>query len=136
MDGRMMNRTLVDDQPQVREHAAVPDRLMVRSEGRIRFIDVDQVHWAEAEGNYVRVHTPDGSLLIRHTMNDLLARLGRDRFLRIHRSRIVRIDRIVELRFSSGGEYDVVMKDGVRLGMSRYCRRAVQERLLSGAPAS
>ena len=112
-----------------------PDRLMVRSEGRVRFIDVDQIHWAEAEGNYVRVHTPEGSLLIRHTLSDMLARLGRERFLRIHRSRIVRVDRIVELRFASGGEYDVVMKDGLRLGMSRYCRDAVQARLISRAPA-
>ena len=112
-----------------------PDRLMVRSDGRVRFIDVDQIHWAEAEGNYVRVHTPDGSMLIRHTLSDMLARLGRERFLRIHRSRIVRVDRIVELRFASGGEYDVVMKDGLRLGMSRYCRDAVQARLISRAPA-
>ena len=112
-----------------------PDRLMVRADGRVRFIDVDHIHWAEAEGNYVRVHTPDGSLVIRHTLSDMLARLGRERFLRIHRSRIVRVDRIVELRFASGGEYDVVMKDGVRLGMSRYCRDAVQARLISRAPA-
>ena len=78
------------------------------------FVDVESIDWVEAEGNYARLHAGGDSHLVRQTMAELLARLGDDRFARIHRSRIVNVARICELRVAGGGDYDVVLQSGVR----------------------
>lgn len=108
------------------------ERLMVRAGGRIVFVDAEQIDWVEAEGNYVRLHVASDSYLMRDTMINLMAHLSEDRFFRIHRSRIVRVDCIRELRLAAGGDYDVVLKSGVRLGLSRLYKDSLQERLAQG----
>jgi two-component system LytT family response regulator len=108
------------------------DRIVVRTSGRVVFVDVDQIDWVEAEGNYVRLHVGPESHLIRDTMNGMLARLSSERYFRIHRSRIVRLDRIQSLHLASGGDYDVVLYNGVRLGLSRLYKEALQSRLARG----
>lgn len=118
---------------QLRPAAPRGERLMVRSGGRVVFVDIDAIDWVEAEGNYVRLHIGDEAHLIRDTMANLLVRLGEDRFFRIHRSRIVRVDRIRELRLAAGGDYDVILKSGLKLGLSRLYKEALQERLSQGA---
>lgn len=105
------------------------ERLTIRADGRVVFVEVDQIDWVEAEGNYVRLHVGSDSYLMRETMNNLLARLGEDRFFRIHRSRIVNVARIKELRLAAGGDYDVVLEGGLRLGLSRLYKDALQARL-------
>jgi two-component system LytT family response regulator len=125
--GRLV--ALVDE---LRAPAPGGDRIMVRAGGRVSFVDVAAVERVEAEGNYARIYTRTESHLIRETMASLLARLGEERFFRIHRSRIVRIDLIQELRLAAGGDYDVVLKNGLRLGLSRLYRDALQERLAKG----
>jgi two-component system LytT family response regulator len=109
------------------------ERLMVRSGGRVVFVNVDQIDWIEAEGNYVRVHAAGESHLLRETMVNLFARLGEARFFRIHRSRIVNLTRIKSLRLAAGGDYDVILKDGRTLGLSRLYKDALQERLARGS---
>ena len=104
-------------------------RLVVRVDGRVRFIDIAQIDWVEAEGNYVRLHAGPDSHLVRETMSNLLPKLGETDFFRIHRSRIVNIDRIKELRLASGGDYDVILRDGQRLPLSRLYKDALQEKL-------
>jgi two-component system LytT family response regulator len=104
-------------------------RLMIRANGRVRFVEIDRIDWVEAEGNYVRVHAGPDSHLIRDTMAKLLPQLGEAQFFRIHRSRIVNIDRIKELRLASGGDYDVILRDGSRLPLSRLYKDALQSRL-------
>ena len=111
---------------------AVRNRIVVRTGGRISFVDVDQIDWVEAEGNYVRLYIGAESHLVRDTMNGVLARLKSDRFFRIHRSRIVRLDRIQSLHLASGGDYDVVLHNGVRLGLSRLYKDDLQGRLANG----
>jgi two-component system LytT family response regulator len=108
-----------------------PQRITVRTGGRVIFVELDRIDWVEAEGNYVRLHLGPESYLIRETMNALAARLGNERFFRIHRSRIVNIARIKELRLAPGGDYDVVLDTGSRLGLSRLQRGALQARLVS-----
>jgi two-component system, LytTR family, response regulator len=106
------------------------DRVIVRAGGRVTFLDTDQIDWVEAEGNYVRLHTGDGlSYLMRETMTALLSRLSGDRFFRIHRSRIVRLACIKELRLAAGGDYDVILRSGIRLGLSRLYKDGLQHRL-------
>ena len=108
-----------------------PDRITVRTGGRVIFVELDRIDWVQAEGNYARLHLGPESYLIRETMNALETRLGDERFFRIHRSRIVNIARIKELRLAAGGDYDVVLDTGMRLGLSRLQRDALQARLVA-----
>jgi two-component system LytT family response regulator len=83
----------------------------------------------EAEGNYVRLHAGAQLHLMRETMTALIERIGSRRFFRIHRSRIVNISRVKELLIAGGGDYQVVLWDGTRLGLSRLYRDALQDQL-------
>jgi two-component system LytT family response regulator len=98
------------------------DRLVVKADGRVFFIKVDEVDWVEAAANYVRLHTRSGSHLIRETMTTIEARLDPKKFLRIHRSAIVRIDAIQELQPLFHGDYAVLLRSGKRLAASRGYR--------------
>ena len=97
--------------------------------GRVSFVDVDSIDWVEAEGNYVRIHAGEQVHLMRETMSGLIERIGPQRFFRIHRSRIVNIARVKELLIAGGGDYQVVLWDGTKLGLSRLYRDALQEQL-------
>jgi len=105
------------------------DRLVVKSAGRVFFLRTDEIDWIEAAGNYVRLHLSEDSHLFRETMNNMEARLDTNRFVRIHRSRIVNTDRIKELQPWFNGEYVVVLQNGARLTLSRGYREKLQERL-------
>lgn len=71
--------------------------------------------------------------LMRETMNGLIESIGAQRFFRIHRSRIVNVARVKELLIAGGGDYQVVLTNGTRLGLSRLYRDALQQQLTSGA---
>ena len=105
------------------------ERLLVKAGGRISFVDVDQIDWVEAEGNYVRLYVGEQVHLMRDTMTGLLERIGSRQFFRIHRSRIVNVKRVKELLIAGGGDYHVVLLNGTRLGLSRLYRDALQEQL-------
>ena len=75
--------------------------------------------WIEAEGDYMKFHVNGRSHLMRETMARLEARLDPARFIRIHRSTIVNIDRLRKLSPSFAGEYAVVLQDGTTLKLSR-----------------
>jgi len=106
-----------------------PGRILIRSGGRISFLPLDQIDWVEAEGNYVRLHVGDESHLLRETMSAMEQRLGPDRFVRVHRSRLAQIKRIKELRVKPDGTYEAVLVNGVRLNVGRAFREELQERL-------
>ena len=108
------------------------DRLVVKSGGRVFFLRTDDIEWVEAAGNYVRLHLSADSHLFRETMNNMESRLDGQRFVRIHRSRIVNTDRIKELQPWFNGEYVVVLHNGTRLTLSRGYREKLQERLGKG----
>src|SRR4051812_36490854 len=105
------------------------DRLVVKSGGRLFFLRADEIDWIEAAGNYVRLHVGNQSHLLRETMNAIEARLDSERFFRIHRSRIVNVERIQEMQPWLNGEYSIVLRSGVRLTLSRGYRERLQERL-------
>ncbi len=100
------------------EHSQV-DRLIVRSVGRTSFVETDSVDWIEGAGNYLRLHAGKDSHLLRGTMSGIEARLDSKKFIRIHRSAIVNIASIKELRPSCHGEHTLVLKDGTLLTLSR-----------------
>jgi two-component system LytT family response regulator len=108
--------------------ARLPERLLVRSTGRVHFVRTSEIDWCEAAGNYVRLHLHDESYLFRETMNGLESKLDPGRFARIHRSTIVNVERIEELRSSLGGECTVFLRGGAKLTLSRGYREAFQER--------
>lgn len=103
------------------------ERMVARTNGRIMILRVEDVDWIEAAANYVRVHIGAKQYLVRETMTNLEARLDPDRFIRIHRSIIVRKDRIKELEPLFQGDYSVILVDGTRLTSSRGYRDRIQE---------
>jgi two-component system, LytTR family, response regulator len=105
------------------------DRVVVKSGGRLFFLKTDEIDWIEAAGNYAKLHVGPQSHLLRETMTSLEARLDPERFVRIHRSRIVNMERVQELQPWFNGEYVVILRNGSRLTLSRGYREKLQERL-------
>jgi two-component system LytT family response regulator len=117
---------------ELRKPTLAGERLIIRTGGRVTFVNVEQIDWIEAEGNYARIHAASESHLVRETMVSLQARLGESQFFRIHRSRIVNVARIKELTLRGGGDYEVVLTNGLTLGLSRLYKDALQQRLAKG----
>jgi len=95
------------------------DRILLKSSGEIIFLKAEQIDWIEAEGDYMKFHVAGRAHLMRETMARLEARLDPQRFIRIHRSTIVNIDRVQKLSPSFMGEYAVILHDGTKLKLSR-----------------
>ena len=103
------------------------ERLLVRENGRLVVVRLAEVDWIEGAGNYVRLHAGSRSHLYRQTLVQLEQRLDPARFARIHRSTIVNLDRIDELRPTISGSYQVLLLGGERLTLSRGHRRRALE---------
>ena len=105
------------------------DRLVIKSAGRLFFLRIAEIDWVEAAGNYVKLHVGTEEHLLRETMNGIEQKLDPDTFFRIHRSRIVNMERIKELQPWFNGEYVVILHNGTKLTLSRGYREKLQERL-------
>jgi two-component system LytT family response regulator len=105
------------------------ERLVIKAAGRIYFLETGEIDWIEAEGNYVSVHSAKKSHLLRETISSLESQLDPKKFVRIHRSSIVRLDFIQELQPWFHGEYRVILHDGTQLTLSRNHRDKLQEAL-------
>ena len=106
-------------------------RLAIRSAGRVVFVETADIDWIEGAGTYVRLHVGSRSYLLRQTLRHLEATLDSGRFLRIHRSTMVNLKRVRELRSRSHGESRVILRDGTELKLSRSYRDR-HARLLEG----
>lgn len=95
------------------------NRLAVKSQGRILFLDPDEVHWIQANGNYVMLHCDGGSHLMRGTLADVEALLSDGKFLRIHRSVIVNANYVREVQPWPTGEYILKLRSGKELTVTR-----------------
>jgi two-component system LytT family response regulator len=120
---------------QVRGNSKYMGRIVIRSSGRVIFLHVDDVEWFEACANYVQLHVGKEVHLLRGTMNALEKQLDPEKFVRIHRSTIVRIDRIKEMLSSFDGDYVVVLRDGTRLNLSRGYRQSFDQAVESNLNA-
>ncbi len=98
------------------------ERLVIRDRGRMVLLAVDEVDWVGAEKDYVRVYARGRSHLVRETMTAMESQLPATRFARIHRSAIVNLARIRELRPQANREFTVVLRDGTQLRLSRSYR--------------
>lgn len=105
------------------------DRMMVRTPNGVSFVRVEEIDWIEARNYCAKLHVAGREYLVRETMQRLAARLDPRRFVRIHRSAIVNLDRIETLEPYFHGSYVVLLRDRTRLTLSRT-RRANLERAL------
>ena len=102
--------------------AGAVERLLVKADGRVLLIKVEDIDFVEAADNYVNLKVGKESHMMRETMSSLEGRLPADRFMRISRSAIVNVERIQELQPMFHGEYVVVLKNGAKLTLSRSYR--------------
>jgi two-component system LytT family response regulator len=102
------------------------ERIMVRTDGRLYLVRIDDIDWIEAAGNYVKLHVGRETHLMRETMTGIEKMLDPTRFLRIHRSTIVNLDRVREMQPWFSGEYTVILRDGTQLRLSRVYRERLE----------
>jgi two-component system LytT family response regulator len=102
------------------------DRIMIKTSGRLVFLNVNDIDWIEAAANYVKLHVDGTSYLMREGIGRLACRLDPDRFARIHRCTIVNVARIKELHPCDSGEYIAVLRNGKELSCSRGYRSQIQ----------
>jgi two-component system, LytTR family, response regulator len=106
-----------------------PERIVVKNTGSVIFLRIEDIDWIEAADYYACLHTGKKSYLLRRSMGELEQDLDQASFCRIHRSAIVNLDRVRELRFGRDGEYEVLLADGASLRLSRRYRKTLQSRL-------
>jgi two-component system LytT family response regulator len=108
-------------------HAA--ERVVVRSQGQVLFLSVADIDWIEAAGYYACLHVGRETHILRRSLSELEHDLGEERFIRVHRSILVNLERIRGLELQAGGEYEVVLKSKLRLRLSRRYRKRLQDRM-------
>jgi two-component system, LytTR family, response regulator len=109
------------------------ERLVVRNQGQVLFLSVRDIDWIEAADYYACVHVGGETHILRRSLSELEQDLGDEKFIRIHRSVVVNIERIHGLELQTSGEYEVVLKSRVRLRLSRRYRKRLQERMQRAA---
>ncbi|MEX2281167.1 MAG: LytTR family DNA-binding domain-containing protein [Gemmatimonadota bacterium] len=107
-------------------------RILVRDGGTVTFQPVDSIDWIEAADYYAKIHVGDSIQLVRYTMNELEKQLDPRRFVRIHRSAIVNVARVKEIRVDYQNHHIVVLHNGKRVPLSRR-RRDLLEGVMQGS---
>lgn len=123
--GKSMLRAFANTPPRKR----YLDRLVVKIDGSSRLVKVSDVESLQGAGNYVTLHVAGKEPLYRSTLNELSAALDPVRFVRVHRSAIVNIDFVRQLEPVSHGEFDLLLKSGRTVRVSRSYRANLEERL-------
>ncbi len=129
-DARAVLSDLMARRAAAGDSARFPDRIVVRSVGKVSFVRVADIVWVGAADYYAELHTRDGKThLVRETMQHLESRLDPTSFVRVHRTAIVRVDQVAELRSFGGDRSMVVLRDGTRVPLSRSRRETIEARL-------
>ncbi len=115
-DGRAQIGALLESLRKKTEHL---ERIVIRSGGRITFLNTNEINWIEADDKYVHLHTDKNNPMVRQTLSAMEAQLDPKKFRRIHRSTIVNVERIKELQPLFNGEHSVHLQDGTKLTLSR-----------------
>jgi two-component system, LytTR family, response regulator len=113
--------------PVAADPAAFPRRFLVKGDGQMYFVAVNDIDWVEAYGNYVRLHVGKSVHLIRETLGNIERKLDPTRFARVHRSSIVNLDRVARMDLWGAGDYVVLLKDGTKLKLSRWYRSRIEQ---------
>ncbi len=101
------------------------DRIVVKTNGKMVFVSVEDVDWIESAGDYVCIHARGEKHIIRETMNSIEGKLNPGRFMRIHRSTIVSVDRVKEMEPLFQGQYLLRLRDGTKLVASRSYKKHI-----------
>jgi two-component system LytT family response regulator len=120
------------EQVRARSPSAYVRRFLVRTREKVLFLKADDLEWIEAADYYVSLHTGGKSYLLRQTMAEIERQLDPAKFVRVHRSAIVNLDRVKEMHPLFRGDSVLVLADGTQLRLSR-ARREEFERRLAGA---
>jgi two-component system LytT family response regulator len=114
-----------------REKSPLPtlERFAVKSAGQVSFLKISEIDWIEAADYYSCLHVGARTHLLRRSMAELEKELDQTVFCRIHRSTIVKLDRVRGMKLNESGEYDVLLEDGTKLRLSRRYRKELQSRL-------
>lgn len=112
-------RAMLDD---IRDGAKFLKRLTIKLAGRTLLLPVDEIDWIETYGNYLKVHAGRESHLLRATMQSLETKLNPEKFVRVHRSIIVNVEKVKEIYPRSNGDQDLVLLNGQQLMLSRNYR--------------
>jgi two-component system LytT family response regulator len=107
-----------------------PKRFIIKQSGKISFVPVDEIDYLEATGNYIKLVTTNSSYLMRETMNNIEKKLEPQSFIRVHRSFIVKVEKIKELKPYFNGEFIIVLKNGKELKSSKTYRKTINSFLL------
>ncbi len=121
-DDAGFERRILDMLEDLHARGRYRDRLAITMHERTRFLPVEEIDWIEADGKYVKVHAAGHTYPFREGISVVEERLDPGRFLRIHRSRLVRIDAVREVQTWFKGEYLVVLDDGTKLTSGRAYR--------------
>jgi two-component system LytT family response regulator len=112
-----------------RNPAPTLDRFAVKGAGQVSFLKISEIDWIEAADYYSCLHVGARTHLLRRSMAELDEELDQTVFCRIHRSTIVKLDRVRGLKLNESGEYDVLLEDGTKLRLSRRYKKELQSRL-------
>jgi two-component system LytT family response regulator len=111
----------------MRSERTALDRIAVKADGRVMFIRVAEIDWIEADDDLVRIHTGKNVHAHRSTLTHLEERLPGSKFLRIHRSTLVNVDRIREIQPWFQGDWVLILNDGTRLHSGKSYRGKVRD---------
>jgi two-component system, LytTR family, response regulator len=126
-DGAATDQPLAALIEAMRSERTALDRIAVKADGRVLFIRVGEIDWVEADDDLVRIHTGKTVHAHRSTLTHLEDRLPASRFLRVHRSTLVNVDRIREIQPWFQGDWVLILHDGTRLHSGKSYRSKVRE---------
>ena len=107
-----------------------PERLYVRHGGKILPVEMDDVLWIKADGDYSELHTQESTYLSSKGIGELAERLDERRFARVHRSHIIALSAVDHLRSDDSGGYIARLVDGTRLRVSRSYAPEIRDRIV------
>lgn len=128
-DDARFARALERAKAALRERKPSEKRLLIKSAGRLTILKSGEIDWIEAADYYACLHSRGRSHLLRRSLTELEEELDQEMFCRIHRSAIVNLERVREVRLDANGEHQVVLTDGTRLRLSRSYREHLQSRI-------
>ena len=116
---------ILEKEPAPRPGGAYDQQLNIKDRGRITRVDCGEVEYIEAAGDYMCIHTPEKTHILRATMKDMTKRLDPGRFQRVHRSTIVNLEKVKELVSHSNGEYFLFLLGGGEVKVSRSYKNVI-----------
>jgi two-component system, LytTR family, response regulator len=108
-------------------------QILIKDKSRAYFVPAESIERIDAAGNYVEIHAGGRTHLVREPLSKFVAQLNPDEFIRVHRSHVVRVSFIAELHSMFSGDYELVLRNGARLALSRRYKAllpaSIRERL-------